>query len=73
LHYQYILNEKNEEQEKKINLFQGWVPVGGRGHKERGNESVPDGRRTMERVNTTKIHCKHSKYHNESPCATIIC
>jgi hypothetical protein len=31
LNYQYTLNLKNEEQEGKIGLFQGWVPVGGGG------------------------------------------
>jgi hypothetical protein len=29
---------KNEGQEGKINLFLRWLPVGGDGHKERGNE-----------------------------------
>jgi hypothetical protein len=30
LYYQYTLFLKNEGQEGKIGLFQGWVPVGGR-------------------------------------------
>jgi hypothetical protein len=34
---------KNEGQEGKINLFQGWVSVGGGEHKKRGNESVYGG------------------------------
>jgi hypothetical protein len=34
------LTLKNEGQEGKINLFQEWVPVGGGGKKERGNEGV---------------------------------
>jgi hypothetical protein len=43
LDYRYTLNLKNEGQEAKINLFQWWMPVGGGGHKERGNEGIYGG------------------------------
>jgi hypothetical protein len=39
----HLILNKNDGHEGKINLFQGWVPVGGSWAQRKGNEGVHGG------------------------------